>query len=464
MPAPSRSSGDASRKKLRTPVGYRIPGWPARGFSLHAGQARKGVRRTEYRERPRGRTVRHRDLELGTRRVVRADHRNEPLVRAERAGVRRALEQVGAPVFALSNRRTTGSRRRSDRLGSGGNGARSELRRRGSAPASGPAAASRMRGSRRASRRRTRPGAQFAAGNAPRVVPSATLTQTEPSCTATPWGVPSSARVAVTSSVRGSMRLTVPFARFATQTSSSPKAICVTPRPSATVRSTGLGPGAIRHTTPSYGSVAQTYPAPTAIPTRLEVGTGMTCATLFVPGSIRATAGPVRYRRQEPDACVTHRDRPRSGHADSHEWAGPVRDSRDRSVRIDRPHRAATDREAAYPKGLARLQLEPGRSRKMERPRDLGRDRVDAGDDRTCRAALHQSFPGGPACYPDRIVSDGEIGWLAADGKCLHDTSCRRVDARDRPIVGVEHPDGPLSEDDVPGRSADAGIRDVLSS
>ena len=55
----------------------------------------------------------------------------------------------------------------------------------------------------------------------------------------------------VTLSVRGSIRLTVPFAMFAAQTTPSRKATWVTPKPSEIVRSTGLGPGSIRQITPS---------------------------------------------------------------------------------------------------------------------------------------------------------------------------------------------------------------------
>ena len=133
-------------------------------------------------------------------------------------------------------------------------------------------------------------------------MPPATLTQAEPSPTASPCGVPATSVVLVVASVFGSILVSAPEATFAAQTARSPKAIWVTPKPVGIVCSTGFGPGSIRQTTPFDGSVAQTDPAPTAIPTRLLVGTWTTSSILSVRLSMCPIAGVPRcsVRNQTP--------------------------------------------------------------------------------------------------------------------------------------------------------------------
>ncbi len=73
--------------------------------------------------------------------------------------------------------------------------------------------------------------------------------------------------------VRGSMRETVPWMKFAVQTDPLAKAMNITPNPTEIVRVVGFAPGSIRHTVPSSGSAVQTDPSPTAMPANPAAGT-----------------------------------------------------------------------------------------------------------------------------------------------------------------------------------------------
>jgi hypothetical protein len=137
---------------------------------------------------------------------------------------------------------------------------------------------------------RNTPGGLFD-GDAGTAGLAATLTHTPPPVTTSAWGLWPTAIVAVTRSVRGSTRDTVPSPLLATHTDPSPKA---TPRgrlPTPIVVVTERVVGLIRTSVSASVSATQTAPAPTAIP--LAPGpTGMTVDTLPVE-SIRETVPSV---------------------------------------------------------------------------------------------------------------------------------------------------------------------------
>ena len=100
--------------------------------------------------------------------------------------------------------------------------------------------------------------------------------------------------------MRGSIRETLPSTELAAQTIASPKVMKLTPAPVTMLLVTGCGPGSMRHTRPSFSPVAQTDPAPTAIPSRRFAPTGIVWPTRLVRGSIRVTAERSASTNQTP--------------------------------------------------------------------------------------------------------------------------------------------------------------------
>src|SRR5215212_7639563 len=78
----------------------------------------------------------------------------------------------------------------------------------------------------------------------------------------------------------------------------------VTPAPTSIVLVTGLGPGSIRHTTPSCCAVTQILPAPTAIAVPALVPMRIFWPTRFVRGSICVTTDPLSTQIPSVPAAI----------------------------------------------------------------------------------------------------------------------------------------------------------------
>ncbi len=147
--------------------------------------------------------------------------------------------------------------------------------------------------------------------------PPVAVTQTRPSPTASPRGVPPTGIVRATALSSGSIRTTVPRTPFVAQNAPAPTAMSETPSPTGIADGLVFGSSSIRQRLPSGGAVTHTDPAPTASAPNAVARRRTRRPSRFVTGSIRVTVPSVPIAQtSRPAAAIAVAAKP---------WTPPTR-------------------------------------------------------------------------------------------------------------------------------------------